>query len=108
MQLVVWNSQGAKWDAFWTHFYNPLVGHGEDVIGLLVESGWAPWVLNGEVQVDSVYGFSSEQEWYNHGAEHTSAFVGGVAASRQLTAFWVPWRKSLDSRWSNSRCSMGC
>jgi hypothetical protein len=108
MQLVVWNSQGAKWDDLWTYYYSPLLGGNEDVIGLLVEAGWAPWVKSQEVHVDEVYGFDANQNWYYENGARNSGFVQGVEASRQRTAFWVPWRKSLDSGWSNSRCSMGC
>jgi len=107
MNLVVWNSQGAKWDTFWTSYINPLLASGQDVVGLLVESGWAPWVTSGDVTINALYSLESEVTWYDGPSAANSAFCQGVKAKRRLTAFWIPWAKNLDAMKTNTRCSMG-
>lgn len=109
MQLVVWNSQGKKWDAFWTNYINPLATaiRPQDVMGLLVESGWAPWVTPGTVKINTLYPLTREQQWYSIVGARRSVFCQGVLAKRKRYAMWVPWVANLNAFKTNTRCSMG-
>src|SRR4051812_42121361 len=107
MELVVWNSQGGKWDTFWTNYISPLGPGGQDIMGLLVESGWAPWVLPGDVTVNAVYPLEEEVTWYAQVASSKSAFCQAILAKRRRYAYWVPWVKNLDAMKVNTRCSIG-
>jgi hypothetical protein len=108
LQLVMWNSQGAKWDLLWTSFFNPLLAGGPaDAAGLLVESGWAPWVSNGDVIINSFYDVDSDATWYNRMSETTSTFVAGVKAHRRRWGMWIPWVAHFNDYNTNSRCSLG-
>ncbi len=111
MRLIVWNSQGNKWEQFWSNYLLKEVESGprEDVAGLLLESGWPPWVRSGDVRVSALYPFDSTATYYDGGAEGTSAFVKYKLGKRQLKALWVPWAKVKDdiNGRTNSRCSMG-
>src|SRR5690348_6906163 len=49
MELVVWTSQGAKWDTLWANYINPLNPGTTDIIGLLVEAGWGRELSPGSV-----------------------------------------------------------
>ncbi len=90
MELVVWNSQGGKWDTFWTYYFGTRLGTGQDVMGLLVESGWGPWVTPGTVYENSVYTLDSSASWFATATANNSAFCTGIAAARRRYAFWVP------------------
>jgi hypothetical protein len=111
MRLIVWNSQGNKWESFWATYLRKEVESpaGEDVVGLLVESGWPPWVQSQSVRVSAIYPFDSAMTYYNRQAETNSDFVKYKLGKRQLKALWVPWARvkdQIDGR-TNSRCSMG-
>src|SRR5215471_18442259 len=108
MQLIVWNSQGAKWDTFWSNYILPLgPGVSNDIVGLLVEAGWAPWVQSGDVTINEVYKLDRTATWYFKLGAAVSSFCQGIEAKRVRTAYWVPWVKNLDGMHTNSRCSMG-
>lgn len=108
MRLVVWNSQGAKWDQLWTYVNGAINGHAglgivgteANVIGLVAESGWAPWVPGGSVSINSPYPFDSS-------TGNGGAFCTGVASRRQNKAVWIPWVGNLDAMKTNTRCSLG-
>lgn len=110
-KMVVWNSQGAKWDAFWTNWIAPIAPDGvnntADVAGMLVESGWAPWVQDTEVVENGNYQMVSTASWYSAAGVANSPFCQGVDGTRQWKALWVPWVKTLNAMRTNSRCSMG-
>ncbi|HZO32879.1 MAG TPA: hypothetical protein VFH48_43610 [Chloroflexota bacterium] len=109
LQLLVWNSQGGKWPAFWTHYVGPVVAAGQDTIGLLVEAGWAPWVTPGNVYEDTIYPRDTNASWFNKTVDQTDAFCQGVAGvpHRRGSAYWVPWVKNFWAQRVNTRCSMG-
>lgn len=67
MKLIVWNSQGGKWDIFWDSYINPemVANPIEDIVGLLVESGWAPWVTPGDVIINNCYGLDNGLTYYD-------------------------------------------
>lgn len=99
MKLIAWNSQGAKWDDFWTNWLWPA--RADNVIGVLEEAGWAPWVPNQEVRINNVYWFDSTKV-----IRGNSTLCDGLYDARK-PAFWIPWAKNLDGIKTNSRCSMG-
>jgi hypothetical protein len=111
MRVVAWNSQGAKWDALWTNWMVPQIALGQqppkrDVLGVLVESGWAPWVTSGPVTENVAYPLGlGETPWM--AKPLVGAFSTGVTSSRGQTAYWVPWVKTPDALKPNSRCSLG-
>jgi hypothetical protein len=108
VQLVVWNSRGNKWNTFWNQYFGPLAGAREDILGLLVESGWGPWVTPGQVRKNFVYTRASRNSWFNATADNNSAFCQGVSRYRgRAGAFWVPWVRSYNALKTNTRCSMG-
>ena len=107
LRLFAWNSQGAKWDAMWTNWLAPALGNNDDVVGVITESGWAPWILSGDVQINSVYDFNSDSTWFDHTSLVNSAFCQGIAASRRRYGLWVPWVGNLNAMKTNSRCSLG-
>ena len=76
-------------------------------MGLLVESGWGPWVTPGTVYENSVYTLDSSASWFATATANNSAFCTGIAAARRGYTFWVPWMKNLDAMKVNTRCSMG-
>jgi hypothetical protein len=107
MDVVVWNSQGAKWDTFWTSHINPLVAANQDIVGLLVEAGWAPRVASGDVVVNNVYPLDRDLVYYDATASAASPFCQAVTQRRRVTAYWIPWVKNLDAMKTNTRCSLG-
>jgi hypothetical protein len=109
MQLVVWNSCGDKWDVLWNAYISPILNNTprEDVLGLVVEAGWAPWVTPGNVVLDEVYPLDSWATWYDKDKASASDFCSGVSKARMRRAFWVPWVGNIDAMRTNSRCSMG-
>lgn len=109
MKLVVWNSQGSKWDAAYTSFTAPVVAGmpADDVVLLLVEAGWAPWVSSGDVTINGWYPLESTLSWYSNTGAATSAFCTAVEQKRRYQALWVPWVKNLNAMSTNSRCSIG-
>jgi hypothetical protein len=109
MDLVVWNSQGNKWDIFWTYYFGPLVTPSPttDVVGMLVESGWAPWVAPGDVIINGIYPLNTGATWASAVGVANSAFCQGVLAARGRHAFWVPWVGNLNAFKTNTRCSLG-
>lgn len=108
MRLIVWNSQGAKWDDLWDHFVSPTVTiNNDDVFAFTVEAGWAPWMLSGNVDLGALYYMDDARENFNERGAVNSNFCMGIAASRTRRAFWVPWVKTLDAIKTNSRCSLG-
>jgi hypothetical protein len=108
VQLIAWNSQGAKWDTFWTNWLAPaLAPQATDVVGLLVEAGWAPWIQSDTVSENALYWLDSTSTRYDAAAAATSVFCQGAQAERNRWALWVPWVANLDAFRTNTRCSMG-
>lgn len=109
MKLVVWNSQGGKWDIAWSSYLSPLftTSPAQDIVMLLVEAGWAPWVASGDVVINGCYGIDSSATWFSETGSGKSSFCQGVENSRRYKALWVPWVKNLQALKTNSRCSMG-
>lgn len=107
LRLFAWNSFGAKWDAFWTNWLLPALGNNDDIAGVLMESGWAPWVLSGDVYMNATYDFERSASWFNHASLGNSAFCAGIVATRRRYGLWVPWVGNLNAMKTNSRCSMG-
>lgn len=109
MKVVVWNSQGSKWNTAFTSFTAPAVAAmpRDDVVLMLVEAGWAPWVASGDVTLNALYPLESDLTWYDAAAAAASPFCVGIQQSRRYRATWVPWVKNLDALKTNSRCSMG-
>lgn len=108
LRLVVWNSEGKKWDTLWNYYVSPLVmpQQTDDVVALLVESGWAPWVTPGEITLNDPYWLTQGVSYYNGVAARKSTFCVAVEAERRRKALWIPWVKNLDAK-PNTRCSMG-
>lgn len=108
LRLVAWNSQGKKWDALWNHYVSPLTmpPQNDDVIALVVESGWAPWVTPGEITLNEEYWLNEDVSYYNTKAAQKSPFCVAVEAKRRRHALWIPWVKNLEAK-PNTRCSMG-
>jgi hypothetical protein len=114
VRLVVWNSQGGKWDALWTNWIEPYASPvapnpAEDVIALVVEAGWAPWVKSGLVTQNAEYFLDSSLTYHDETSADASAFCRGVMAARRRKAMWIPWvpRPGDFINPSNTRCSMG-
>ena len=109
LNLVVWNSQGAEWDVLWPNYVNPLVAppQANDVMALLVEAGWAPWVTPGDVIINDEYWLNEEVTWYDATTAAASLFCQAVVAKRRRHALWIPWVKNLNAMKTNTRCSMG-
>lgn len=110
MKLIVWNSQGAKWDACWTNYIVPAKTSlmPDDVMALLVEAGWAPWVEPGDVTVNEEYWMMGSTTWYSEKGAGKSTFCQGIESERRYKALWVPWMKNIiDYKKTNTRCSMG-
>jgi hypothetical protein len=107
MRLIVWNSQGGKWDDLWLNWVGPFLPPFDDVIGLVVEAGWAPWVTPGPVRKNAVYTFESDKTWFN-GACNT-ALCNAIGGRRRGNALWVPWVKDATdmTKAVNTRCSLG-
>jgi hypothetical protein len=116
MQILGWNSQGDEWDTFWNNFLARLVSdQKDDVIGLLTEASWAPWMLpdtksdpNATVSVFNtvVYDFEWREGNTGYVPGKESPFCTGIKANRSRKAFWVPWVGNFNAA-TNSRCSMG-
>lgn len=109
MKLVVWNSQGSKWDDFWNNFVSPEVvpPQNEDVMGLLVESGWAPWVTPGPVYKNAIYDLTTDISYFNAAVVATSPFSQAVLGVRRRQALWIPWMNKPKPKKVNTRVSMG-
>jgi hypothetical protein len=112
MKLLVWNSQGNKWDAFNDNYLEPLITppQREDVVGMLVESGWAPWVdrdTRGRLKANALYDFDSWMTYFDKKGAQKSSFCHTIAASRNRHAFWIPWVRNVESTRFNTRCSIG-
>lgn len=107
MHLLVWNSQGAKWDTFWTQWVAPAMAANDDLAGLLLESGWAPWVASGNVYIDATYGIDSNAMWFDAAKARVSTFCLGMTAVRGRFSLWVPWVRNHEAMKTNSRCSLG-
>jgi hypothetical protein len=109
MLLVIWNSQGAKWDAFW-NYITPLLANNVDIVGLLIESGWAPWINSGDVKLNAIYPCTEQVVYFNTTSivlgNNYSAFTANIVQERKYYGFWIPWQKNLDKK-SNTRVSMG-
>lgn len=116
MDLTVWNSQGGaegndpfgRWNVMWTNWITPrITPQNDDVLGLTIEAGWAPWIKSDEVSLNQVYPLDIDSTRYNVVTAGTSAFCQGVESSRRRWAYWVPWVGNLNAMNTNSRCSMG-
>lgn len=109
MRLVVWNSQGSKWDTAWTDFTSQYVTAPptDDVLLLLVEAGWAPWVKSGDVVINNGYPLTTGVEYFDEIAAGKSSLCQSVLPTRRNSALWVPWVGNLDAMKTNSRCSLG-
>ena len=109
MELIVWNSQGAKWDDLWEHYLEPEVNsdRDDDIQAYTVESGWAPWVESGKVRMNSIYSYDSMNEYFDEDTSDASSFCQGVSEKRGRYAAWIPWVRNVDALKTNTRCSMG-
>lgn len=112
MQLVVWNSQGSKWDTAWTYFVSPYVTTPptDDMLLLLVEAGWAPWIKSGNVVINNDYPLTTGVESFDEVAAGKSSLCQSVLAAKRNSrrgAMWIPWVGNLDAMKTNSRCSIG-
>src|SRR5689334_7925845 len=111
MKIVVWNSQGAKWDLLWNTYLLPRILLKQDVIGLMVEAGRPPWVKNQEtLYVNNFYSITENTaDWFDHeDAKKSSSYLGVVSENRR-TAGWFPWMKKVeDYKRENLRCSLAC
>lgn len=110
--MIVWNSQGSKWDPMWNSWAGPAVTpQTDDVVVLMVEAGWAPWIASGNVVVNNVYPHDSFSDRYNPQSAANSACCGAIKDSRRRKAWWIPWVNTVaamnDGVATNSRCSMG-
>ncbi|HLI56805.1 MAG TPA: hypothetical protein VKY26_07185 [Actinomycetota bacterium] len=119
MLLIVWNSEGDRWDALWNHWVSKEVQRAQDtLLGLVIEAGWAPWVPKyaaggavADVRVNTEYALSSD--YYDYATPPLSAFCQGMLGrpgKRTRTgrsALWIPWVKTFDALNVNARCSMG-
>lgn len=116
MKLIVWNSQGAKWDDFWNkcldYYLKP--SQDEDVVGLLVEAGWAPWQKSGNVKVNNLYTAGTIYEYFDEKAATQSILCQQILSKDfRVTrlGYWIPWVETLgeinNSAATNSRCSIG-
>ena len=110
MQIVVWNSQGQKWDdLFTTGLENLVTAANDNVLGLTVEAGWAPWIMPGSVYLGKQYELDPTLTTYDEKSAAKSEFVQGYDdyTTRGRTAFWIPWVANFDALRTNSRCSLG-
>jgi hypothetical protein len=126
VRFLVWNAQGAtssqggenalKWEALWSNGIQPIVGihsnggagQADNVMALLCESGWAPWLAaNLEVTINTVYPLNRDSKTYNATAAQVSPFCMAVNQTRTWTAWWMPWLKTIDSMRQSVRCSFG-
>jgi endonuclease/exonuclease/phosphatase family metal-dependent hydrolase len=112
MEMVVWNSQGGKWDTLYDTGLKGPVGSLQNVFGLVVESGWAPWVVADGIQLDSIYYLKEDLTYYDKKKAEKSALAKAFLdyseqGIRGQQAFWVPWMKTKDPISVNTRCSIG-
>lgn len=112
MEMIVWNSQGGKWDTLYETGLKGPIGNFENVFGLVVESGWAPWVLPGGIQLEDTYYLDSTLTYYDEASAKKSALAKAFLdfseqRIRGQRAFWVPWMKTKDPISVNTRCSIG-
>jgi hypothetical protein len=86
---------------------------------LMVEAGWAPWVSDGGVTINSKYsyrdGASIPKTWFNKNCHVKSDICSALNTYKEMKekmdAVWVPWanivaEKEDDNIRTNSRCSM--
>lgn len=108
MKIIAWNSQGAKWDIAWTSFMSSLVKRPpeDDVVLVLTEAGWAPWMKSGNVTGYMDHICSGSQANFDAAGAAASTFCTAIETNRKYKATWVPW-VSGKSLISNSRCSLG-
>lgn len=114
MRLIVWNSAGPKWGAFWKYYVGPAL-KGESVIGLLVEAGWAPWIKSGKapgatpVPINTSFGIDRSSPRYQPDIadSNDAAMVADISESRRRKALWIPWVGNVDAITPNARCSIG-
>jgi hypothetical protein len=112
VRLIVWNSQGAKWDVLWTNWAGPaVIPQTDDVVVLVVEAGWAPWIASGTVEINNVYPYDIDSRRYNGPGAANSPCCMAIEDSRRRKAAWIPWVNTpadMDAGIrTNSRCSMG-
>lgn len=107
-EIIAWNTQGAKWDALWTHY---ISGYANTIptFGLVTESGWGPWCRSDFVYTKSnIYPLDSFLRYHDVNcmtAMPGATFCGGVN-NRNWKAFWVPWQNDVTKQ-VNTRCSLG-
>jgi hypothetical protein len=111
VRLVVWNSQGGKWNDLWSNWIVPYAypvnpANREDVIGLVVEAGWAPWVTPGPVRLNGEYFLDESMTWYDPVAAGRSIFCQAMLLARTYKAMWIPWVGNPEAFKTNTRCSM--
>ncbi len=106
MKLIVWNSQGSKWDIFWNAYLTPQLGT-DDIGGFLVEAGVAPFAIPPPYTINTVYKFPTNDDAHDQQVATTSPFCAGVKAQRGRQAYWIPWVKTIDTQHPQPRCSMG-
>jgi hypothetical protein len=106
MKLIVWNSQGAKWDIAYTNWVSTSIG--TDVALCLVEAGHAPWVdPKVDLTIGRAYAFDTGATWFSQSGAAQSSFCDGVAQERLNKTIWIPWMKNIDPKVTNFRCSLG-
>jgi endonuclease/exonuclease/phosphatase family metal-dependent hydrolase len=110
VMLAVWNAQGAtssaksrnipdKWDSYWeallsTHYNKNAV------LGLMVESGWAPWYGGSDAYLSRCQEMDKKQALE---ANYDKNYVKADG----VRSFWIPWVADLDALKTNARCSSG-
>jgi endonuclease/exonuclease/phosphatase family metal-dependent hydrolase len=112
LKVIVWNAQGAsgakvkdKWDYLWA--YMAQAHNNVDVIGLIAESGWAPWYKSGPAKLDSCIRMDSSRTYFE--PSYTSDMMECIEKTRQLKEYWAPWVRDAEdfSKKTNARCSLG-
>ena len=109
LQLVVWNSQGNKWSSMFNDWMQPRVKDGDTMLGLLVESGWAPFVKSGDVTINKPYACNNSMTYFESQCkdQEDQELVKAITDARGWDAMWVPWVGHLDAQKTNTRCSVG-
>jgi hypothetical protein len=97
LKAVVWNSLGGRYADFWPQLATEVSG-GNDVLGLMVNAGWAPWVADTGVRQNGRYVLdqSSAAEapsWMASPLDRGDEFVKNVLdpGFGGRTAWWTPW-----------------
>ncbi|MBK3662137.1 hypothetical protein JJE66_12860 [Bradyrhizobium diazoefficiens] len=120
MIIYAWNSEGAKYETF-PHFLSDNANYPRHRNGvderfalMLTEAGWAPWIPNGDVTMNSGYLYDPGQSNQDFGRNPQSESVLNGRLRTFLDrkpdnatfskAAWWPWVANVRSN-TNSRCS---